>query len=112
MNCPRSTGEGRHHPHGEVYHLGQSRQAGWVAKDSMETVLGLTWNLIKAGVIWNEISAEQDIQNIILKKIKIQREENWSEMIRVKRKEKADRLSAEAREEELARQLMAKASIE
>ena len=83
-----------------------------VAKDSMETVLGVTWNLIRAGVIWNEIYAEQGIQNIILTKIKTQREETWSEIVRLKRKEKADRLSAEAREEELARQLLEKASME
>ena len=73
------------------------RLEGWMmAKDSMETVLGLTWNLIQAGIIWKEISTEQEVPNI--KKIKIQREESWSEMIRIKRKEKADRLSAEARD--------------
>ena len=83
-----------------------------VAKDSLETVLELTWNLIKAEDIWSEIYAEQEVHNINLTKIKTQREERWSEMIRMKRREKAERLSAEAREEELARQFLEKASME
>ena len=41
-----------------------------------------------------------------------QRDETWSEMIKVKRKEKADRLSAEAREKELTRQFLETASLE
>ena len=51
------------------------RLDGWmVAKDSLETALGMTWNLIQAGVIWSEISAKPGIQNIILAKIKTQRD--------------------------------------
>ena len=39
---------------------------GWmVAMDSMGTVLGMTWS--QAGNICEEISAEQEVQNIILR---------------------------------------------
>ena len=69
------------------------RLDGWMmARDSVETVLGLTWNIILAEVIWKEISTEQEIQNIILKKIKVQRDIKWSEMIKKKRKELARQL--------------------
>ena len=55
------------------------RLEGWMmAKDTMETVLGLTWNIIQAVNIWEEITTNQEVQNIILKKIKLQRVENWS----------------------------------
>ena len=68
--------------------------------------------MICAGVIWDEISSKPGVQNIILAKIKTQRDEIWSEMIKDKRREKADRLSAEARDEELTRQLLETASME
>ena len=44
---------------------------GWaVAKDSMEAVLWKTWNSFKAEEIWKVISAEEEVQDIILKRIK------------------------------------------
>ena len=49
-----------------------------MAKDTMETVLGLTWNRIQAVNIWEEITTNQEVLNIILKKIKLQIVENWS----------------------------------
>ena len=43
------------------------KMEGWVmAKDSMEAVLWKAWSIIQADEIWKEISAEEEIQDIIL----------------------------------------------
>ena len=90
-----------------------NRLDGWMmVRDSMETVLEMTWSMIRARNIWEEICTKPEVQNIILANMKTQRDEAWSEMMKVKRIEKAERLTAEAREKELTRQFLETASLE
>ena len=56
-----------------------------MAKDSLETVLEMTWIMIRSRNIWEEISTKPEVQNIILANMKTQRDEAWSEMMKVKR---------------------------
>ena len=69
-----------------------NRLDGWMmVRDSMETVLEMTWSMIRAKNIWEEICTKPEVQNIILANMKTQRDEAWSEMMKVKRIEKDEK---------------------
>ena len=57
---------------------------GW---DNIEAVLWTAWTIIQAEDIWKEISAKEEVQDIILNNIKVRREKQLAEMVRKSRKE-------------------------